>query len=244
MLLPLRDDNPTRRFPIVTVCLIVINIAVFLYSLQLTTAAAQLAFVYHYALFPKAITTGVPTTPYSIQPVYLTLITSMFLHGGFLHIAGNMLFLWIFGNNVEDAMGRLKFLAFYLLAGLAGAFAQIATAPLSTVPNIGASGAIAGVLASYLIMFPGARVLTFVFFIFIEVIRLPAIILIGFWFILQIVLGVYAFSTAAGASAGVAYFAHIGGFAAGLLMTILLLKLPRRFGINSNYYYDPNNDNR
>jgi membrane associated rhomboid family serine protease len=200
-----------------------------------------MAFVYHYALFPRAITTGVPTTPFSIQPVYLTLITSMFLHGGLLHIAGNMLFLWIFGNNVEDVMGRFKFTAFYLMVGVAGALAQIAISPFSAVPNIGASGAIAGVLASYLIMFPGARVLTFVFFIFIEVIRLPAFILIGFWFILQIVLGVFSFSTAAGAGAGVAYFAHIGGFAAGLLITILLLKLPRRFGINQ--YHNPPENN-
>jgi membrane associated rhomboid family serine protease len=165
----------------------------------------------------------------------------MFLHGGLLHIGGNMLFLWIFGNNVEDAMGRFKFLAFYLLAGMAGALGQIAVSPFSTVPNIGASGAIAGVLASYLIMFPGARVLTFVFFIFIEVIRLPAFILIGFWFILQIVLGIFSFSTAVGASAGVAYFAHIGGFTAGLLITILLLKMPRRFGIN-RYHNPPGNN--
>jgi membrane associated rhomboid family serine protease len=225
MLLPLKDDNPTRRFPIVTMSLLIINIAVFVYSLQFTTAEAQQIFLSKYALFPKAITTGIPITSFSLRPVYLTIITSMFLHGGILHIASNMLFLWIFGNNVEDVLGRFKFVLFYLISGAAGAFAQIATDPLSTIPNVGASGAIAGVLAAYLIMFPGAKVLTLVFFIFIEVIRIPAIILIGFWFILQIMSGVFSLT----ATGGVAYFAHIGGFVAGLIMTIVLLKIPRIF---------------
>lgn len=239
MLLPLKDDNPTRRFPIITISLLIINIAVFLYSLQFTTAAAQEVFIGKYALIPKAITTGIPTSPFSIHPVYLTIVTSMFLHGGILHIASNMLFLWIFGNNVEDVLGRFKFILFYLLAGTAGALSQVATDPLSTIPNVGASGAIAGVLAGYLIMFPGARVVTLVFFIFIEVIRIPAIILIGFWFILQIMSGVFSLSTTGG---GVAYFAHIGGFLAGLIMTILLLKVPRipprRYNNNKNYRDD------
>jgi membrane associated rhomboid family serine protease len=226
MLLPLKDDNPTRRFPIVTTSLLIINIAVFVYSLQFTSAETQKVFFGRYALFAKAITTGVPTTSFSIHPIYLTLITSMFLHGGILHVASNMLFLWIFGNNVEDVLGRFKFILFYLLAGIAGSFAQIVTDPLSTIPNVGASGAIAGVLAAYLIMFPGAKVLTLVFFIFIEVIRIPAIIVIGFWFILQILSGVFAIGTA---DSGVAYFAHIGGFVAGLIMTIVLLKVPRLF---------------
>jgi membrane associated rhomboid family serine protease len=225
MLLPLKDDNPTRRFPIITYCLFFTNIAVFIYSLQFTTAQAQQLFFYQYAIIPKAITTGIPTTPFSIQPVYLTLITSMFLHGGLLHVASNMLFLWIFGNNVEDVLGRFKFILFYLASGIAGALAQIAVDPYSTIPNVGASGAIAGVLAGYLLLFPGARVVTLVFFIFIEVIRIPAIILIGFWFVLQIVSGIFSVGASGG---GVAYFAHIGGFTAGLLMTIVALRSTRR----------------
>ncbi|MEW5706877.1 MAG: rhomboid family intramembrane serine protease [Actinomycetota bacterium] len=223
MLIPIRDDNPTRRFPIITISLIAINIAVFVYTLSLPTEQALMQFYNSFALFPKAIVTGTPVTPNSIQPVYLTLITSMFLHGGFLHIAFNMLFLWIFGNNVEDFFGRFRFLVFYLLAGIGGSLLQIAFDPNSTIPNIGASGAISGVLAAYLILYPSARVLTVIPIIFfIEIIRIPAVILIGFWFLLQILSAVFISS---GTGGGVAYLAHIGGFIAGLIMTLLA---PRR----------------
>jgi membrane associated rhomboid family serine protease len=149
MLIPIRDENPTRRFPIVTVALIAINVAVFVYMLQLPSETALNNFISKFALFPGTIT-GLHMAGSPVQPVYLTVITSMFLHGGFLHIIFNMLFLWIFGNNVEDVLGRSKFIAFYLLAGTAGAFAHIATDPSSAVPTLGASGAISGVLGAYL----------------------------------------------------------------------------------------------
>lgn len=223
MVIPIRDDNPTKRFPIVTVALIAINIAIFIYMLQLPSREALFDFYQRYALIPKAIVTGMPVTANSVQPVYLTLITNMFLHGDFLHIGFNMLFLWIFGNNIEDTFGRFRFILFYLLAGIGGAFLQIATNPGSTIPNLGASGAISGILAAYLILFPRARVLTVIPIIFIfEIVRIPAIILIGFWFALQILSGLFSLG---GDGGGVAYFAHIGGFVAGLVMTLLI---PRR----------------
>lgn len=225
MLIPIRDDNPTRRFPIVTVSFIAINIAIFLYTFLLPEQDLM-AFYNEYALFPKAIATGLPVTTNSIQPVYLSLITSMFLHGGLLHIGFNMLFLWIFGNNVEDFFGRIKFIAFYALSGIAGSLLQIAINPESTIPNIGASGAISGVLAAYLILYPSARVLTVIPVIFfIEIVRIPAIILIGFWFVLQILSGLLSIGDAGG---GVAYFAHIGGFLGGLAMTLIIPKRRRR----------------
>jgi len=220
-MLPLRDVNPTRHFPLMTVILIAINVLVFIYELIL---GPQLeGFVQSWAIIPYEITHGVDLPPASIQPIYLTLITAMFLHGGFVHIAGNMLFLWIFGNNIEDAMGSLRFLVFYLLCGLAAAFAQIAVGPNSDVPNIGASGAIAGVLGAYLLLFPRAEVQTLVFLgFFVRLVRLPALLFLGLWFVLQLFSGVAGLGMEA--TGGVAWFAHIGGFIAG----IVLINLFRR----------------
>lgn len=220
MLIPIKDDNPTRRFPIVTIALIAINIAIYVYTLFLPGESALISFYNRYALFPKAIATGHPVTTNSVQPVYLTLITAMFLHDSPLplHVGFNMLFLWIFGNNVEDVFGRLRFIIFYLISGIAGSLLQIAISPLSSVANIGASGAISGVLAGYLVLFPSARVLTVIPIIFfIEIIRIPAILVIGFWFLLQ-VLSVFISTPGGG---GVAYFAHIGGFISGLAITLI-----------------------
>lgn len=224
MLIPIRDENPTRRFPIVTVSLIAINIIVFIYMIQLPSEAAFSSFISQFALFPKSIIEGMPLPQNvnAVTPVYLTLITSMFLHGGLLHIAFNMLFLWIFGNNVEDVLGSVKFILFYLIAGIGGSFMQIAIDPNSTIPNLGASGAISGVLAAYLVFFPNAKVLTLIPIVFfIEIVRLPAIILIGFWFLLQIFSGLLSIGATGG---GVAYFAHIGGFIAGLILAIIIPK--------------------
>lgn len=223
MLLPIRDDNPTRRFPVVTIALIAINLAIYIYTLTFPGQQMLVEFYNRYALFPRAIVTGHLVVPNEIQPVYLSLITSMFLHDSPLplHVGFNMLFLWIFGNNVEDVFGSVKFIAFYLLAGIAGSLLQIAIDPSSAIPNIGASGAISGVLAAYLILFPSARVLTVIPIIFFfTIVRIPAIVVIGFWFILQVVSAFFGLGGAAGG--GVAYFAHIGGFAAGLLLTLLV----------------------
>jgi membrane associated rhomboid family serine protease len=225
---PLKDNIPTLRFPAVTVTLIVINVVAYLFwqrggiTLGEPTSEHFLCNLYDYAEIPFEVThpgeqvglegCGVPTAP-----TWLTLFTAMFMHGGLLHLGGNMLFLWIFGNNVEDSMGPVKFLLFYLLAGLAAAALQILIGPDSQVPNVGASGAIAGVLGGYLILFPRARVITVIFIIFFfTIVELPALLILGLWFVQQILFGYLDFNSG-GEGGGVAYFAHIGGFAFGLL---------------------------
>jgi membrane associated rhomboid family serine protease len=203
---PVGDDNSTRRsVPIVTYLLILINVLVFLVEL-----VGGDSFVYTWSFTPYYFLANPGVE-------WITIFTSMFLHAGWLHIIGNMLFLWIFGDNVEDRMGHFRFLIFYLLCGVVASLAQLlatSSANLS-VPTLGASGAIAGVLASYLILFPRQRVRVIVF---AWVIPLPALVVIGLWFLLQV------FSQMGGASDGVAYMAHIGGFIAGLVLTIVFRK--------------------
>ena len=221
-MLPLRDENPTQRFPIVTVALILANIAVFVYQLLLGNGLD--AFVTQWSFVPARFFAD----PSSLDQ-WLTVFTSMFMHGGWLHIGGNMLYLWIFGNNVEDRFGRLQFIAFYLVCGIIATFTQGFVDAASTVPHIGASGAIAGVLGSYLLLFPRTAVVTAIpIFFFIEIARLPAGLVIGFWFLLQLASGVASLSaTAAQAGGGVAFLAHVGGFVGGLLLT-LPVSLPER----------------
>ena len=179
-------------------------------------------FISQYGLIPGELLGGTDLPPTIPVPLWLTLLSSMFLHGGFMHLIGNMLYLWIFGDNVEDAMGSGRFLLFYLLCGLAASLAQIAVAPSSAIPMIGASGAIAGVLAAYFMLFPYAKIMTVIpIFFFLRVVSLPAVILLGFWFILQVLNG----AGAIGSSSGVAWFAHIGGFVAG---AVLVFPLRRR----------------
>ncbi len=166
----------------------------------------------------EGASTAIRSVPGSQPSTWLTILTSMFMHGGFLHIIGNMLFLWIFGNNVEDAMGAAKFVALYLLGGLAAVGLQVAVDPSSTAPTIGASGAIAGVLGGYILLYPRARVLTLIFIIFfVTFVELPAVLVLGFWFLQQIFFGAAGLSDPTGGGGGVAYFAHIGGFAFGLI---------------------------
>jgi membrane associated rhomboid family serine protease len=230
--IPIKDyAGPRRRLPWITWAIIALNVAVFLYQVSLGSNAS--AFMFAYAVVPVALTHGIPQTSLSglptnlpfhtPDPVYLTLITSMFLHAGWLHIGGNMLFLYIFGDNVEDRMGHFPYLLFYLFCGVVASIAQIAVNPSSSIPSLGASGAIAGVLAAYLVLFPLARVRTIIFiFIFFTIVTLPSIILIGLWFLLQFFDGVAALSQAQQSMGGVAYFAHVGGFVTGLLITLLL----------------------
>lgn len=226
MLLPIKDNNPTVHFPVMTVSLIAINVAVFLYELTLGPQLGR--FIAAFGATPYEISHRVDLVghiagfPFAHQEgphfIYLTLFSSMFMHGSFLHIFGNMLYLWIFGNNIEDLLGPLKFLLFYLFCGLAASLAHIAVQPDSPVPTIGASGAVAGVLGAYLVMYPRARVVTVVFiFIFIRLIMLPASFVLLFWFILQAFSGFASLATGA-SGAGVAWFAHIGGFLAGLVL--------------------------
>ncbi len=218
-MLPLRDNIPSYKKPIVTPLLIGINILVFLYQFSLGPGVEP--FVFKYGAIPYKITHLTTVTQHTTFPVPLTLFTAMFLHGGFLHLLGNMLYLWIFGDNVEDRLGRFKFVLLYLVSGLAASFAHIVTSPNSSVPMIGASGAIAGVLGAYMVAFPYARVLTLVFFgFFARIIAIPAFFVLGFWFVLQLI---YALpSLGVQNVGGVAFFAHIGGFLAGIVLFYLL----------------------
>jgi membrane associated rhomboid family serine protease len=230
-MIPFKDyAGPRRRFPLITWGLIIANIIVFIYELKLGSALQS--FVFAYGVVPIALVHGVPQTslqgippnmPFQTpNPVYLTLITSQFIHSGFLHIGGNMLFLYIFGDNVEDRMGHLPFLIFYLFCGIVAGLTQVYVAPNSAIPSIGASGAIAGVLGSYLVLFPWARVRTVIFIvIFFTIVTIPAIILIGIWFALQFFDGVTSLAQAQQNMGGVAYFAHVGGFISGLIITLL-----------------------
>ena len=233
-MIPLYDDLPTRRFPWMTVALIAANVLVFVYELLLSGGAGVRLdlFFFRAGFVPYELTHLTDVPPVDLVPPPFTVFTSMFVHAGWLHIIGNMLFLWIFGNNVEDAMGKARFLAFYLLCGVAAAVAQTAIRPDSTIPNIGASGAIAGVLGAYILLYPRARVLTLVpvFIFFLPIIMLPAWVVIAAWFVLQLFEGLLSLGAAAGG--GVAFFAHVGGFVAGLLLVSLFARRgPRPRGI-------------
>lgn len=220
-MMPLRDINPTYRFPLVTVAIIGLNVAVYLLELLFQVTGQLNLFIASYAVIPLELTQGVDLAPPSLHPAFLTVFTAMFMHGGFLHIFGNMLYLWIFGNNIEDNMGSVRFLVFYLACGIAATMAQVAVDPLSQIPNIGASGAIAGVLAAYLVMHPRAQVETLLFLgYFIRVVRLPAIVVLGFWIVIQLFQGVLSLGVAQ--AGGVAWFAHVGGFVAGLILVNVL----------------------
>ncbi len=246
-MIPLKDNNPTASFPIVTVLLIALNVYIFFFQplaykpifemipADIVTRHAQSGVLHispdgstHFTSAPpEAVNrlpldshTDIPIYP-TIEPTWLTIFTAMFLHANFLHLAGNMLFLWIFGNNVEDAMGRLRYLIFYLVCGLVAALAQISVDPYSLIPTLGASGAIAGVLGAYIVLYPGARVLTMFWIIILPIFReISAFWVIGIWIALQIIEGVSGLGGMA--NGGVAYFAHIGGFFSGLIMIQLM----------------------
>ncbi len=232
---PLKDNMPTDRFPVVTVALIVANVLMyFLFqrgglSLGETGTRDYVCNLFEYAAVPSELTggqnlQGPPAcggTP-EVSPV-LTVFTAMFMHGGLLHLGGNMLFLWIFGNNVEDSMGPLKYVLFYLAGGVAADALQIVFDTDSAVPTLGASGAVAAVLGGYILLYPRARVITVIFIvIFFTVIELPAMLVLGLWFVQQVAFGVLEYGTAEQGGGGVAYFAHIGGFVFGLAAIRLL----------------------
>ncbi len=215
-MIPIKDDVPTSTFPAVTVAIILLNVLVFGYQVSLGPRYGEFL-VYRAGIIPYEITHLHDVEPYDLVPLPFTLLTALFLHGGFVHLLGNMLYLWIFGNNVEDSMGHGRFIVFYLLCGLVASLSQVYVFPNSRVPVIGASGAIAGVLGGYLLLFPRARVLTLVpIFFFIWLIRLPALFVLGFWFIIQLL--------NAGAGGGVAWFAHIGGFVCGFVLIKLFAR--------------------
>ena len=246
-MIPLKDDIPTRRFPVITVALIAINVIVYFVFEHGLWGLGEFGNerVFDYGAIPEEIThpgTNCFTDPTmtfiqcranaiaSGQPPYwVTVFTSMFLHGSLLHLGGNMLFLWIFGNNVEDSMGPIKFIIFYLLGGLAADALQIATSAGSEVPSLGASGAVAGILGGYLVLFPRARVVTLVFIIFFfTILELPAILFLGIWIIQQALFAYFDLFQPQGGGGGVAYFAHIGGFLFGLLLINVFASERRR----------------
>jgi len=198
----------------VTVSLVVINVLVFLY--QFTLGKDVNEFVFTYGLVPAYFS-------------WVSVVTSMFLHGGFLHVAGNMLYLWIFGDNVEDRMGHGRFLVFYLLCGVAAALAQTITAPDSVIPMVGASGAIAGVMGAYFVLYPKSRIVTLIpIFFFFQVIEVPAILFLGIWFLMQFLSGLGSIvSVASGSTGGVAFWAHVAGFVAGL-SGVVVFRRPER----------------
>ena len=208
MFVPIRDHNPSERTPVLTVCLIAVNVLIF-FSYHFQSSDQELAAIYtQWALVPDWVSRGY--APH-------TLVTSMFLHGGILHLAGNMLFLWIFGDNLESDLGRVRYLLFYLICGVGAALVHVVSDPSSFVPTVGASGAIAGVMGGYLLLYPRARVDVVLFvFVFLRILSIPAWIWLGIWFLLQLILS--------GATdpngGGVAYWAHIGGFVLGFLLII------------------------
>ena len=211
-MIPLRSTIPVLRLPAAVIALIAMNLAVFFYQATLPARASN-AFVMRYAIVPDRLE-------------YFDILTSMFLHGGWGHILGNMWFLWVFGRNVEEALGTGRFTLFYLLCGVAGALGQIAANPYSTLPMLGASGAISGVMGAYLILFPRSRIVTLVFFIFITFAEVPAWYLLIYWLVVQLAGGIGAVAEEA-TRGGVAWFAHVGGFAAGALLAKLIHR-PRR----------------
>lgn len=223
-MIPLKDHNPTRRIPFVNLLLIAANLGVFVYQFfYLPQGPAYL--IQALGVVPYDLFDSPATGPHALLPAPLTVISAMFIHGGWLHLLGNMLYLWIFGDNVEDRLGHGRYLVFYLACGVIAALVHAFVFTQSKVPCVGASGAISGVLVAYLIFFPKARVSTlFVIFIFIRIIRLPAAVLLGLWIGLQIIGGMESLTAAAG---GVAWFAHIGGIAAGVLLS-LIMRPPRR----------------
>ena len=247
-MIPLKDNIPTDRFPFVTVALILANVVVYLLAIShggSLFSGPDTQEVVKYGAIPytlthsgvhctlvasasgQAIGCGKGAVPNTIS-TWETIFTAMFMHASIVHIGGNMLFLWIFGNNVEDAMGPVKYLAFYIAGGLAVLALQVAVGPNSAVPTLGASGAIAAVLGGYILLYPRARVVTLIFIIlFFTVIELPALVVLGIWFAEQAIFGAANLTNPTGGGGGVAYFAHVGGFAFGLL-TVKLLATRRR----------------
>jgi len=213
--IPLKDSNPTERFPIITVVFIILNVLVFFYQTSLGDDAVG-TFVGAFSLVPARLFHSSAVLPGPV-PAGVTIFTAQFLHGGLFHLVGNMLYLWIFGNNVEDSMGRIRFIVFYLLCGAIASLAHAFVYAQSNVPMIGASGAVSGILGAYVMLFPRARVLTlFTLGFFVRMIEVPAMMVLGFWFIFQ-----FLNALLQQGAGGVAWYAHIGGFLAGSTLILL-----------------------
>ena len=221
VVIPIGDDPRRRRFPFVMLLLLLANTLVFLYELSMGNAVD--VWVQSVGLIPVEVLSGRDVPPPAPGPVGVTLFTSMFVHGGFIHFGSNMLYLWVFGDNVEDVLGHRRFLLFYFICGVTANLTHVFMNPGSVVPSVGASGAIAGVLGGYLVLFPRAQVRMLLFLgVFVTVTRISALLVIGFWFVSQLLSGLASLEVETYQASGVAVWAHIGGFIAGLVITILL----------------------
>ncbi|HEX9974774.1 MAG TPA: rhomboid family intramembrane serine protease [bacterium] len=241
-MIPLRDANPSRTTPLVTYVLILINALVFFYQLSLGKNVA--VFFDFYGIIPAKYFYLGAEEGVNFFGRFFPFFTSQFLHGGFLHVIGNMWFLWVFGDNIEDHLGRFKFILFYLLCGVAAGLTHVYTNPSSQIPTVGASGAIAGVMGAYTLLFPRARVKTLIpIFYFIQIVDLPAFLFLGIWFVLQFFSGAISLA-AGGATGGVAWWAHIGGFVVGIVLILILPKrkevsqVPKIMGSASRNFFD------
>jgi membrane associated rhomboid family serine protease len=221
-MIPLKDKNPTQRIPFVNVAIIIANVAVFLYQVS---SGEQVGLIFQrYSVIPAELSAAFSASHLKILTVG-TLFTSMFLHGGWLHLGGNMLYLWVFGDNIEDKLGHARYLLFYFMCGVLSAVAHVVIDPQSTIPTVGASGAISGVLGAYLLLFPRAKVLTVIpIFVFLQFVELPAVLVLGLWFVLQFFSGLASLGYQTAGMGGVAWWAHIGGFIAGIILILPMRK--------------------
>jgi len=226
-MIPLKDTIPSEKYPIVTLLLIVANISVFFYEISLGRYLPE--FVKFAGVVPARFFDPRLSVHQGPLGRYFPIFTSLFLHGGWVHLLGNMLYLWVFADNVEDRLGHFRFLIFYLLCGFGASLAHIFANPTSSVPSIGASGAIAGVLGAYFVLYPNSRVITLVpVFFFLQMIELPAFIFLGIWFLMQFFNGVLTLGLATAQAGGIAWWAHIGGFVSGIFFLLLLKGKKRR----------------
>lgn len=224
-MIPLKDENPSSTIPIVNIILIVTNCFFFIY-LNYFVPGATRSIIFQLGFIPYELSHLVDIDPKNLVPVPLTIFTAMFMHGGWLHLLSNMLYLWIFGDNVEDVLGHLKYLFFYIMCGIAATLAHGFLNIDSRVPTLGASGAIAGVLGAYMFLFPKVRIKTIlILFVFIKIVYIPTIIILGYWILIQILSGLAEYDSKAGG--GIAWFAHIGGFVAGLVLIVMMKKRKR-----------------
>ena len=224
-MIPLKDENPSTTVPIINILLIITNGCIFVYQIYFASRDAQDLFL-RLGFIPFEVSHFVDISPENLVPIPFTILTAMFIHGGWLHLLSNMLYLWIFGDNVEDRLGHGKYLFFYVMCGMMASVVHGFMDINSKVPSVGASGAIAGVLAAYLYLFPGARIKTlFVVFVFVKIIKLPALIVLGLWILAQILSGFAEYGSQTGG--GIAWFAHIGGFVSGLVLIAVMRKRNR-----------------
>ena len=236
-MIPIKDTVPSRTYPIVTTSLIAVNSVLFLYEISLGPQLSE--FISNYSVIPAKYFHLAVVDKWNFVDRFLPLFTSMFLHGGWLHLIGNMVYLWVFGDNVEDMMGHTKYLIFYLLCGLGSGYAHLYTNVNSTMPTIGASGAIAGVMGAYFVLFPRSKIWTLIpIFFFIQIIQIPAFVLLGFWFLMQFFMGFFSLGLSPALNGGVAWWAHIGGFACGALL-VFVFKKRKREPIDYTDHYWP-----